>query len=415
MAERKIRSGLAKATQPGRWLNWVKRRAIATGVTAVWHYSLNGNVSGQASNHDAAASDHEAPVDQAARVQQLLAVGLEPSLTDRLSAWAGREPKVGLTTVNSYAAARDAVQEQGIDLVLTAATLDDGSGLALADELALKPELTQTVVVAAQPTVELATAAMRCGAADLIEPDLDWPTLHHRLQQVLTRPTRDRVQAQRAERLQALCQRLNSAREAVNDQVDTLCQDLVSAYQDLANQMDQAMHGTEYAAVLDNELDLETLIRRTLEFLVRKLGKAHGVVYLPCNSDEYSLAGFVSYDSADGPAEMLMDDLADRLVPAVGRQDQPVKLTNHQDIAEWTGDEKGPLQGQHILAFPCRDDDETLAVVCLFRDEAEPFDGQAKDIAGAVAPKLGDALGRMIRIHYRHMPDPDDSSAADAA
>jgi hypothetical protein len=276
--------------------------------------------------------------------------------------------------------------------------------------LARQPRCIQSIIIAEEPTLELATEAMRAGAVDLLDANLNWASMQRRLREALNRRTRDRIQAQRAERLQQLCQRLNSAREQVHDQVDTLCQDLVTAYQDLANQLDQAMHGTEYAAALDNELDLETLIRRTLEFLVRKLSKAHGVVYLPSSADEYSVAGFVSYDSADGPADVVLEDLADRLAPVVGQQYETVHLTTDQQLRRWVGDSLGPLSQQHLLAFPCQHEGETLAVVALFRDAAEPFDPQARDIADAVGPKLGEALGRMIRIHHRHIPEPDDSS-----
>jgi len=350
---------------------------------------------------DAGASTANIPV------SRILGVGLEEALADRLCEWAAGSEELDFSATGSIKGAWHTLENEPIDLVVMASHLPDGSTLAFAEQLANRPQLTHAALVADQPSVELATDAMRAGVADLIDGRLDWPSTQHRLGEVLTRQTRDRVQARRVERLHHLCKRLNTAREAVSDQVDTLCHDLVTAYQDLAHQLDQAMHGTEFTAVLDQELDLDTLIRRTLEFLVRKLGNTHGAVYLPSNADEYSVAGYISYEAADGPADVLLEDLADRLAPPLGQQYEPVHLTSDHQLRRWVGKSLGPLSEQHLLSFPCQHEDETLAVVALFRDAAEPFDPQAREIAQAVGPRLGEALGRMIRIHHRHLPEPE--------
>ena len=58
-----------------------------------------------------------------------------------------------------------------------------------------------------------------------------------------------------------------------------------------------------------------------------------------------------------------------------------------------------------MLAFACRSDSESLAVVALFRDASDPFDQTVLDTAEAVSPLLGDALARVIRIHHRGLED----------
>lgn len=341
---------------------------------------------------------------------RLLAVGAPDGFAGRLQAWSRAQPQLELRDATTLEEARAALRRRAADLVLVAPRLADGSGLALAEELAKQNHLTQTVLIASEPSSELMLSAMRAGVGDIVDPAFDDAQINERLQAVLGRPTRARVQAERAERLHRLCQRLNNARDEVSDQVDSLCSDLVDAYHELAGQVDDAMLGTEFWAVLDNELDLETLLRRTLEFLVRKVGPTNGVVYLPCSSDEFSLGGFVARHSEDGPPQVLLEDLADRLTPAVSEQPDVLHLTDDQAIQRWVGESLGPLSGQHVITFPCTHDDETLAVVALFRDETEPFDENAAHAAAAVAPRLGEALERMIRIHHRHIPETDEES-----
>jgi len=342
----------------------------------------------------------------ATRPLEVLAAGAPASFAKRLHQWAARQQaRITLRDAPTLEQARAALSDQPADVALVSPQCRDGSGLDLAEELAKQTHLTQTLLIAARPGSDLLLRAMRAGISDVIDPRFDTRQIDEHLQTVLHRPTPERVQAARAERLQRLCERLNSARQEVSGQVDTLCSDLVSAYQELAGQIDEAMIGTEYTAMLDQELDLELLLRRTLEFLIRKVGRTNGVVYLPCSADEFSLGGFVARNSEDGPPRVLLEDLADRLAPAISEQDEVIHITDDDTMQQWVGDTLGPLQGQHLIAFPCKQEDETLAVVALFRDEGDPFARQASEIAAAVAPRLGEALERMIRIHHRHMPD----------
>jgi DNA-binding response OmpR family regulator len=339
------------------------------------------------------------------RELRLLLVGGPAVLTRQLDEWSQAQPGIELRRAETLEQARAAIKHQSPDLALIEPDLPDGSGLTLAEELARGKELTLTIMLAGAPTAEQTLAAMRAGISDVLDPNVDTQTLDQRLRAVLDRPRRDRIQAQRAERLHRLCQRLHSAREEVSQQVDTLCSDLVQAYHELAGQLDAAMHGTEFSAVLDNELDLETLLRRTLEFLVRKVGRTHGVVYLPCSADEFSVGGFVGQSSEDGPPEVVLEDLADRLVPAMAQQQEVIELRDEATLQQWLDDAPGPLEGFDVIGVPCQHEGETLAVIVLFRDRVESFPADAGDVARAVGPRLGEALERMIRIHHRHMPE----------
>jgi DNA-binding response OmpR family regulator len=342
---------------------------------------------------------------QAPATRRVLAVGPSGRFQGQLQRTCEADGALELTCAANLRQGREMLRQEPIDLVLLKPELPDGSGLTLAEELACSRQLVRTVVLTDEPSAELATTAMRAGACDLLETDMPIDELAGRLRQALEKPTRDHIQAQRLERLHRLCQRLNQARQEVAQQVDLLCHDLVTAYQELACQLDQAMHGAEYGAAIGDELELETLIRRTLEHLTRKLGRAHGAVYLPASADEFSLGGYASHDTTDGPADMALEDLADRLAPAVAECRRPIHLKDPEQLHQWLGSAVGPLAGHELVAFPCRDENETLAVVVLFRDAGEPFAEEAVEVASAVGDRLGQALGRMIRIHHRHIPD----------
>ncbi|MEM1211840.1 MAG: response regulator [Planctomycetota bacterium] len=315
----------------------------------------------------------------------------------------------------SLAVARDLVDSQRIDLAIIDPALPDGDGYELAAELADAPSPSKpavaTLIAGASADFDAARKALAAGAADfLVKPELTTNELTDRLAHTLAKQRKDAKLARRVRRLKKLCKRLNDARLEVAGQVDTLCNDLVTAYQELAVQMKGVVDDTRTVEdVLSEELDLEQVIRKTLEWLVGQSGPSNAAVFLPCSMDEFSLGGYVNHDCTAESADMLLQHLADVLAPKVAdtsTSDELIHLRDNAAIERWIGDDAAYLADAEVIAFAARTDDESLAVLCLFRDAETPFPDEVVNACRALAPILGETLARLIRIHHRHLPDP---------
>jgi hypothetical protein len=275
----------------------------------------------------------------------------------------------------------------------------------LADELNKSRRNVATILVGNEPSVESAMKAIRVGASDYLVNPLNLEDANQRVRKVLAKQGKSRDQASRVRRLRRLCKKLNQARADVSKQVDILCNDLVTAYQELAGQMQQVVQATEFGAVIRDELDLEQLLRKTLEHLVEKAGPTNAAVFLPSSMDEYTLGGYVNYDCTPESADMLLQHLADVMAPKVAQRDDLLHITDNKSLSHLLAGDAAYLVDSHMIAFACRSENESLAVVALFRDSSDPFDQAVLDTAEAVGPLLGDSLARVIRIHHRGIDD----------
>lgn len=314
-------------------------------------------------------------------------------------------------TARTLADARKQLQQRGpIDLLVVSREQPDGDALAFVREVASGPKLVQSVVIAADADAAFAIDAMRAGACDLLPKPLDLEETNRRLREALARQDKSKVTVRRVRRLRKLCRKLSRDRDEVSQQVDILCNDLVTAYQELADQMQQVVQGSEYGALVKHELDLEQALRTTLEFLVQKAGPTNAAIFLPATMDEYSLGGYVNFDCPGDTTDMLLDHLADVVAPKMTHRDGLEHIQSDPQMEAWIGDDAAYLAESELIAFSARHDDETLAVVALFRDQSQPFDRVVLDACASVGPILGEALARIIRVHHRHIPDllPDD-------
>ncbi|MCC6683357.1 MAG: response regulator [Phycisphaeraceae bacterium] len=341
---------------------------------------------------------------------RLLLVDRDPSAVKLLENCrvAGRHLRV--SHAPSLHAARKLLSNTAIDLALIHHQLSDGDGLDLIRFIAGQHTSTQVLMLSDEPRYDLATAAVRAGAVDMLVKPLTTEEVAQRLGAAAQRLDKQRNTVRRLQRLRRLCKKLDQARKDVAGQVDVLCNDLVVAYQELATQMQQVVQTSEFNVLVREELDLEMLIRKTLEYVIEQAGATNAAVFLPSGMDEFTLGGYVNYDCSTDGTDLLLEHLADTVAPRIADQQQVIHLTTNAQIEHWVGADAAYLADAHVIAFSVIQKDEVLAVIVLFRDSCEPFSETLLETAGAIRPLLGEALARIIRVHHRSLGEvePDD-------
>lgn len=315
----------------------------------------------------------------------------------------GRVESLGVA--HSAEEAREACREHDYDLAVIGRNQPDGCGIELAGELGEAHAGLVTVVVSDQPTMDDALAAMRRGAVDLVDALAPAGELSARILSAAKRAQRSRQREDRVRRLRRLCHQLNSARQEVSGHVGTLCNDLVAAYRDLSTQMDDVSVASELNSLLRQELEIESLLRTLLEFLLAKIGATNAGIFLPSTTGDYSLGAYVNYDCPRETSEVLFDHLADAVAPRYEGQSDVLHLATPAELEERLGEDAHWLGESTAMIVSCCEDDECLAVMVLFRDRRRPFDDKALRLVQMTGRLFGAQLARVIRVHHRHLPE----------
>ena len=340
-----------------------------------------------------------APDHPAARAPRVLSIGLDQAAHASLETITN-----DLHHATNAAACWEYLDANDFDAVVIGPGIERNEAISLASRLASSDHAARPVFADPDPSVTFSVDAMRSGAVDLIRTPIQTEQARVALDRAreqadLTRSTRRRV-----ERLKKICQRLHASREDANRQVDVLCSDLASAYQEIARQMPQAaMPNSTYANAVRRELDVEAILRMTLEHVLAKTGPTNAAVYLPTGSGDFALGAYVNYSLPAETIDVALDHMADALAPAFAGEDclevfGPGQIAERVDnVQDWIGDASA-------IVFTCQDEGETLAIGCLFRDPHEPFSEEALDEIESVRGVFGSQLSRVIRIHNRHRP-----------
>lgn len=315
---------------------------------------------------------------------------------------AGTSPQCA--KADSLSAARMMLDIEQFDVVVIRDQLDDGRGLTLAEEMGLTRPGTSFVLLADKLDLEQTVHAMRAGVSDIVGPETPTVELIAGVCRATSRARAAQAGERKAERLQRICQKLNNARQEVTKQVRSLCNDLSVAYDEMADQMARFSLASEFSAVIRAELDVESLLRTALEYVLAKVGPTNAAVFLPTSSHDFSLGAYVNYDCSKETADILLDHLANVVAPRMEDEPRLLSLTPGSEMDEIFGDEAQWLCDSNTVMFSCQHDGECLAVVILFRDMATPFTADHIRILEIICEQFAQQLGRVVHIHHRHLP-----------
>jgi len=191
----------------------------------------------------------------------------------------------------------------------------------------------------------------------------------------------------------------------------------------LANTDKSSIHSIigDFGQMIRSELDVETLLRRSLEFVLAHAGSTNAAVFLPSTSGDFSLGAYVNYTCPKETAEVLLDHLANVAAPRLENLQGLVHCRTPRAIREQVGDAGDWVEEGELVAFTCREGGETLAIFALFREKNAPFTDHTLEILSHIGSVFGKHLAKVVRIHHRHLPkhkwgtlgDPADGSARD--
>lgn len=168
--------------------------------------------------------------------------------------------------------------------------------------------------------------------------------------------------------------------------------------------MNQVTTASEFKGLIKQELDIEALLRTTLEFVLGRSGPTNAAVFLPTTSGDFSLGAYVNYDCPKDTVDILLDHMANVIAPKFEHVEQMVHLDTAEALDEYIGDQAEWLGDSHVAGFSCRHDGETLAIFLLFRDRHSPFGKALLDQVQTVGELFASQLARVIKIHHRHLP-----------
>jgi len=322
-----------------------------------------------------------------------------------------------VTHVESHDDARRALAGDEHDVFVLHQAFDGDAAMRLARHVHRCHLPMRVVMLADSPSTEFVLEAFRHGVCDVRTRLDDAATIVYAIECAAQAARHDRTDADRLTRLREMCRKLNEAKLDSARQVESLCRDLAAAYEEISEQMSEVAMASEFRTLLAQELDLESLLRTSLEYLLTKTGPTNAAVLLPDAERRYSLGAYVNYSCPRERADGVIEHICAELCPEMEREEDVMRFDDADALAEWLGEGGTCLEGSDVIAFACRHAGECLAVIVLFRGKDDPFADDLAAIIDTLRPIFSRQVASIIKVHHRarqHWPEEAAEDAWDA-
>lgn len=310
--------------------------------------------------------------------------------------------------------ARSLASRQRFDLTILGPLAHDAETAELMRLLQKTAPSSKTIVLTSSVTAASAVQAMRCGAVDLIALPLEPNDFLTRVESALLKSRADSQREQRLSRLKRICRELNLARHEISKQVDNLCDDLAHVYEDIAEQMSDVAMAAEFRTLLRQELDVEDVLRTTLEYMLTKTGPTNAAVFLPDGSTmgvsgggikskptAFGLGAYVNCDCPRETVSAMLDHLGEAVCPQMADENDIVRYADAAEFAEWVGTDAECLADSQVIAFRCSHKGDCLAVIVLFRKKEHAFDEKLAATLDTMRGIIAEQLRNVVKVHHR--------------
>ena len=300
-----------------------------------------------------------------------------------------------LIAADSLAAARRLMSKHKIDLLVADVHLADGNGTDLLDELRLRHPDAGAVFMTARPSVQHTVFALRHGVLDYLPKPFSAEEARAQLAIALGRQQAESRNEKRLTRLKTAVREMNKARRTVSKKVDLLCNDLVSAYGEVSEQLSAVRIQESFRRTIEQAADLEQLLCHAMDWLLKEAGYSNIAVWLSGDDDHFELGAYMKYTIVGDPK--VTTALQTALVGATAREGF-LNLSADEFAKRLQPAERPLMPGQVCVSTSCTYLGESLAVITLFRDSKTPFrledDAMLRQVATVFATRLATLVKR---------------------
>ena len=281
------------------------------------------------------------------------------------------------------------------------------------------------IMLANNADVDDLTHAMQAGAVDFLIGPPSAEEIEERIRTAALKSRQTTERGRRAERLRGLSRRIDDTRRQVLAAIeehevtleDSTLQEEVSEdpLEVMASEsvIDKEM-ADEFREIIRQELDVEDMLRSSLEYILQKTGPTNAAVFLAGGDNGFGLGAYVHYDLTRVMVEPMLQQLANEACPAISDAKDVLRFDDAETFIKDCdlGSEVSPRQ--QMVAVPCHHEGECMAIMVLFRSEDDPYQDELASSLDVLREVFAQQLASLIRIHNRLDPSwPDEPADED--
>ena len=303
--------------------------------------------------------------------------------------------------INSLSEFEEVLKNDTFDLIVSAIGSLKFTTKELFELVSLLPKETPVVGYSDNPIPQNIVEFVRCGGADFFCIPEDLNILCERAQAVLDKSNKTKEIKEANENTARLCSTMNEEIQRVSEENDTLCNDLANTHCDTQKKIQQAAVAAEFQTLVNQELEIESMLRTALGYLLTRIGATNAAVYLHEGDVDWGIGAYINYDRQPEQFQTLIDTLGPIACPIIADDNTLEAHKDGERFARIVGADPIDFCGSEVVTMGCAYENRCMAAMVLFRGDTKPFDQECLDTLETIQEIFGHQLGTILKIHRR--------------
>ncbi len=269
------------------------------------------------------------------------------------------------------------------------------------ESTSLLSDSTIIIGFASNPSYESTIDFIRNGGVDFFDLPEDLDGVCGRMKRSLAQSRVNQDSIENTNQIVDLCNQLNEERHRIESEKDSLCNDLANSFCETEKRMKQVAMCAEFKTLINQELDVESMLRTALGYLLTRVGAMNVAVYLREGSVDWGVGAFVNYDRQADHYQTLMNNMIASVCGAVASEPNLSRYTDGEVFANLYELDAEDFVGTEVVTFSCFNDKKCMATIVLFRSDTRPFTQDMIETLESLRQIFGQQLGTILRIYNR--------------
>ena len=298
-------------------------------------------------------------------------------------------------------AAEIALERDVFNLIVVDCDVNESVVASISEFTSLLSPKTPTICFTKSRSQTLVMTMMRSGAADVFCLPRDLGVVNERIQKVLSQNHKDALEAKQKEDTQRLYEESQRAHGVAVEELESLSHTLANGHCDQEQQMRLVAMAAEFRTLVSQELEVETMLRTSLEYLLHRLGPTNAAVYVREGEVEWGIGAYINYDRQGENYTQFLEKLGEQSCSLVSQEKTVRVFTDGTMFTNWIDTDELDFNGNEVITIGCFDGDRCMAVVVFFRSDLKRFGDESVKIIETLSPLFGSQLGCILKIHRR--------------
>jgi DNA-binding response OmpR family regulator len=334
------------------------------------------------------------------KLSNVLLIGSMPKTIDAIRASLEAENYV-VEHIASVSEFKTTVQKDSFDLIVTATDSSKFTSSDLFEMVMLLTPETPVVGYTEKPDPTQIIEFVRLGGVDFFCIPEDLQAIAGRAQTVIESAVEVADLKESADANARLYNSVTEELQRVSDENDSLCNDLANTHCETDKKMKQVAIGAEFQTLVNQELEVESMLRTALGYMLTRIGATNAAVYLREGEIDWGIGAYINYDRQAEQFQSLIDTLGPIVCPTVSCETGTKRYKDGEVFATTVDADPIDFSGSEVVTVSCFHEERCMAVLVLFRGDTRPFGEEAMDTIETIREIFGTQLGTILKIHRR--------------